>query len=39
MIKRWEAYTGKPATLTVTGETFEALSEARLGLELGSEAA
>jgi len=39
IVKRCEAYTGKRATLAVTGETFEALSEARLGLELGSEAA
>jgi DNA modification methylase len=39
IVRRWEAYTGKRATLTVTGETFEALSEARLGLDLGSEAA
>jgi DNA modification methylase len=39
IVRRWEAYTGKRATLTMTGETFEALSEARLRLEPGREAA
>lgn len=39
IIRRWETYTGKRATLAVTNETFEALAEARLGLEIGSEAA
>jgi DNA modification methylase len=39
IVRRWEAYTGKRAKLNVTGETFDALTEARLGLELGSEAA
>ncbi|WP_423141795.1 site-specific DNA-methyltransferase [Parablastomonas sp. CN1-191] len=39
IVRRWESYTGKLATLAVTGQTFEALTEARLGLELGSEAA
>jgi len=31
IVKRWEAYTGKRATLTVTGETFEELAEAVSG--------
>ena len=39
IVWRWETYTGKRATLTVTGQSFEDLAEARLGLELGSEAA
>lgn len=39
IVRRWETYTGKSATLTATGQTFETLSEARLGVELGSEAA
>ena len=39
IVRRWEAYTGKPAILKATGQTFEAVVEARLGLELGSEAA
>ncbi len=39
IVRRWEAFTGKRATLAVTGETFETLAEARLGVELGSEAA
>ncbi|WP_188643609.1 site-specific DNA-methyltransferase [Tsuneonella deserti] len=39
IVRRWEAYTGKRATLTVTGETFEAVTEARLGPDLGREAA
>ena len=39
IIKRWEAYTGKRATLAVTNDTFEALTETRLGFDLGSEAA
>jgi DNA modification methylase len=39
IVRRWEAYTGKRATLTVTGETFEAVTDARLGPELGREAA
>lgn len=39
IVKRWEAYTGKRSTLIATGQTFEALAEARLGLELGGEAA
>lgn len=39
IIRRWETYTGKRATLAVTNDTFETLAEARLGLEIGSEAA
>lgn len=39
IVRRWETYTGKRATLAVTGDTLEALTEARLGLQLGSEAA
>jgi DNA modification methylase len=39
IVKRWETYTGKRATLTVTGQTFEELAEVRLGPDLGSEAA
>ena len=39
ILRRWETYTGKRATLTVTGQSFEDLAEARLGLKLGSEAA
>ena len=36
IVRRWETYTGKRATLTVTGQSFEDLAEARLGVELGS---
>ena len=39
IVRRWETYTGKRATLAVTGQTFEDLAEARLGVELGSKAA
>jgi DNA modification methylase len=39
IVRRWETYTGKRATLAVTGDTFEALTETRLGFDLGSEAA
>lgn len=39
ILRRWENYTGKRATLSLTNDTFEALTEARLGLELESEAA
>ena len=39
IVRRWETYTGKRATLSVTGEVFEDLREARLGLELGTKAA
>ena len=39
IVRRWETYTGKRATLAVTGDTFEALTETRLGFDLGSDAA
>lgn len=39
IVRRWEADTGKRATLKTTGETFEALAETRSGILLGSEAA
>jgi DNA modification methylase len=39
IVRRWECYTGKRAALAVTGDSFEATTEARLGLALGSEAA
>jgi len=29
-LRRWQAYTGKSATLASTGETFEEVEEARL---------
>ena len=39
IVRRWETYTGKRATLVVTSETFEDLRDVRLGIDLGSEAA
>lgn len=39
IIRRWEHYTGKRTTLEGSGEGFEVVAEARLGLELGTEAA
>lgn len=39
IIRRWENYTGKRATLSVTGEMFEDLRDVRLGIVLDSEAA
>jgi DNA modification methylase len=39
IVRRWETYTGKRAKLAATDHTFEALTEARLGLNLESEAA
>ncbi|HVR90304.1 MAG TPA: DNA methyltransferase [Novosphingobium sp.] len=39
IVRRWETYTGKQARLSVTGEVFEDLRDARLGPDLGSEAA
>ena len=39
IVRRWEIYTGKRATLAVTGQTFEDLAETRLALELNSETA
>lgn len=38
IVRRWQSYTGKRATLAATSDTFDALLEARLGLELASEA-
>ncbi len=38
IIKRWEDYTGKRATLAGTNDTFEALAEVRLGFQLAAEA-
>jgi DNA modification methylase len=29
-VRRWQAYTGKPATLAGSGETFEAVEEQRV---------
>ena len=34
IIRRWEIYTGKRATLGVTGEVFEDLRDTRLGIDL-----
>ncbi|MFO1239021.1 MAG: DNA methyltransferase [Sphingomonadaceae bacterium] len=34
IVRRWEQLTGKRATLAVTGETFEDLADARLGVVL-----
>lgn len=39
IVRRWETYTGKRATLAVTADTFESVAETRLGFELGNEAA
>ena len=39
IIRRWETYTGKRATLSVTDEVFEDLRDVRLGIVLDSEAA
>jgi DNA modification methylase len=39
IVRRWESYTGKKATLAGGSESFEAISEARLGLQLAAEAA
>lgn len=39
IVRRWESYTGKRATLASSGDSFEAIGEARLGLQLGTEAA
>ena len=39
IVRRWETYTGKRATLSVTGEIFEDLRDVRLGIDLDSEAA
>lgn len=39
IIRRWESYTGKRATLAGSGDNFEIVVDARLGLQLGMEAA
>lgn len=39
IIRRWETYTGKRATLAACGKSLDAVSESRLGLQLGTEAA
>jgi DNA modification methylase len=39
IIRRWESYTGKRATLAGSGDNFETIVDARLGLQLGMEAA
>ncbi|WP_236643637.1 site-specific DNA-methyltransferase [Flavisphingopyxis soli] len=39
IVRRWENYTGKRATLSGTKDTFEGLTETRLGIDLASEAA
>ena len=39
IIKRWETLTGKRATLSVSGDSFEDATEQRLGLDLKVEAA
>lgn len=39
IVSRWEKLTGKRATLAVTGDCFEDVTEQRLGLDLNVEAA
>ena len=39
IVRRWEKLTGKHATLAVTGDSFEDVTEQRLGLDLAVEAA
>jgi DNA modification methylase len=39
IVRRWESYTGKQATLAGSGDSLEAVAEVRLGLQLGTEAA
>ncbi|WP_415643453.1 hypothetical protein [Sphingomonas antarctica] len=34
IVRRWENFTGKRAMLAATNDTFEALTETRLGLHL-----
>ncbi len=36
IVRRWEAYTGKRAKLASTGEYFEDVAEARLGIDLAA---
>ena len=39
IVRRWQAYTGASARLSATGETFDALSSARLSANGTDEAA
>lgn len=39
IVRRWESYTGKRAILEGSGRSFEDIADARLGLQLGDEAA
>jgi DNA modification methylase len=39
IVRRWETYTGKRATLEGHHRTFEEVTDERLGLALGEEAA
>jgi DNA modification methylase len=39
IVRRWESYTGKRATLAGSGDNFETVVDTRLGLQLGMEAA
>ena len=39
IVRRWEFYTGKRAMLAGSSNSFEAVAEDRLGLQLGMEAA
>lgn len=39
IVRRWESYTGKRATLASSGDCLEAVAEARLGLQLAMESA
>ena len=39
IVRRWQAYTGAFARLSATGETFDALSPARLSVNGADEAA
>ena len=39
IVRRWEAYTGKRATLAATGKGLDELAETRSGISLDSEAA
>jgi len=34
IVRRWEGYTGKRATLAGSGAAFEDIAEARLGIDL-----
>ncbi len=39
IVKRWEFYTGKRAAFAATGQKFDDLADARLGIDVDSEAA